>query len=373
MKNFNQKKTFDEMDRKVFLKRIVVGFDIFLKEHRITEDFEEVFNIFVTNFNPTTPGNEWFHFSDFIQAFKKPVGKISTYKNPKDPELKRLKQFSVIEDGEIHEEYQLLIQDFKNPLESEESNFLHILQFCQQNDFQELYTLIRMKYFTRKPVLTEEEYKKFCESLEDYNLLFTSQQKQRPLSEFVADFYRKETSEILHLCPRCGYPKSKKDGYKCLSKGNCDFYLTNEKEVLIDTSKEARWILKESFYYSITLPGLFEDYGYTYLIKELGDKNVTLYPECEKEGDVKITFPDGQVKQIDFKDHRYSRYLLEKLKADSKASKMDYIVVPEHYFVDSFYKHEIKVINENQSSYHIISFGQLQKEIKKLMKGKDEK
>jgi hypothetical protein len=369
-KKTKKSKPIDEMERKEFLKQIIKGLDVYATEHRITEDFQKLFYTFVARFMPTS--KPWHHISDFILAMSNPIKEINAFSAVKDPFFEKLIEDSIITDGTIRETYRAFLGDFKDALDSEESYFLPILYFCQRlrnrEDIQKLYEYIRKDYFTLQPVLTDGEYTKFIESLKVFDSAFNASQKIGNLSTYIKDFYRLEKTESICVCPRCGYPMEKKEsGYECLAQDICQEYYIgkpNYTSQIIHTKRSKRWILKESFYRYISLPGRFEYHGYEKLKKIFGDKHVTLYPNCEKDGDVKITLPNGDEKKIDFKDHRFPDYLLEKLKDDSKAVEMDYIVVPDHFYKFEYYKREIQVINQNQSDYRILSLRNFLSEIK---------
>lgn len=229
--------------------------------------------------------------------------------------------------------------------------FIKLINLCleiEKNEGKDLglkcYIFFRMDTVIRNPITSIMKFKNELAILlkDKFNLY-----KERFI-ELFKDFYERVKIKAKYkICNKCGYLDN--------SNINHIFCKKNKfKEVELGFDD---WIIKESIYKDYTSVGLIERDVFDELKKE--DFKVILYPNIEKEGDLKVIINNKDI-FIDCKSYSNAIDLVEEIKKNKYLNRV--IVVPDIYYEE--HKEYIKAELSNDLSRKFFSIDSLIKYLK---------
>lgn len=293
--------------------------DIYLFEEkrnisRLYLDFQRVKNQFLCF-------NDCFKLTDFIQKLSElPVKHLGIEENNGYIQEKLL-LISLID------EYYKLRPEWINYLFGNtgevflNKRFTKLIKLCLEieevegnNLGLESYIFFRMDILIRRPIITISEFKD--------GLAIVLKGKFNTYREKFIGLFKEFYEQLKYkgeynVCLNCGYLES--SNYKHIFCKSSKF-----KKEELDTKK---WIIKESVYKNYTSVGLIERDTFDKLKSEEFD--VQLYPQIEKEGDLKVVVANKTF-YIDCKSYSNVVELAETLKEEKYDNRL--IVVPDIYY-----------------------------------------
>lgn len=308
---------------------IIENFNSLLNDINLFEEKEEEEKIdkFYLDFqrarNQFECFNKCFKLSDFIRR----LSEVS----PCDFGIK-------IDSGYINKElYSVTILDSEYNLRQEWRNYLFkntgekflkkrfskLINLCleiEKNEGNNLghkcYIFFRMDILIRNPIITISKFKDdLAEILMGKFFIY----KDRFI-ELFKEFYEKVKAKAKYnICTNCGYLEETNRNHVF-----CKNNKFKEKEL-----GDNDWIIRESVYRDYTSVGIIERDVFDRLKEE--EFKVTLYPEIEKEGDLKVIIKNKEI-FIDCKSYVDVIDLVEELKIDKYKNRV--IVVPDIYYKD---------------------------------------